>query len=88
MRVAVAREAATAASLGPSDVPEIERLGEVPSLIPETAVPGGKLAQVLIPAAAAAAQGPFVYFKHEDAGLGAKFAQRFNELWAEGAGRQ
>lgn len=24
----------------------------------------------------------FVYFKHEDAGLGAKFAQRFNELWA------
>ena len=24
----------------------------------------------------------FVYFKHEDAGLGAKFAQRFDELWA------
>ncbi len=25
----------------------------------------------------------YVYFKHEDAGLGAKFAQRFNQLWAE-----
>jgi uncharacterized protein YecE (DUF72 family) len=23
----------------------------------------------------------FVYFKHEDAGLGAKFAQRLGELW-------
>ena len=30
----------------------------------------------------------FVYFKHEDAGLGAKFAQRFNELWAAVPGRQ
>ena len=30
----------------------------------------------------------FVYFKHEDAGLGAKFAQRFNELWSEVAGRR
>jgi uncharacterized protein YecE (DUF72 family) len=28
----------------------------------------------------------YVYFKHEDAGLGAKFAQRFNELWIEGQG--
>jgi uncharacterized protein YecE (DUF72 family) len=28
----------------------------------------------------------YVYFKHEDAGLGAKFAQRFNQLWAEGTG--
>jgi uncharacterized protein YecE (DUF72 family) len=25
----------------------------------------------------------YVYFKHEDAGLGAKFAQRFNQLWLE-----
>ena len=25
----------------------------------------------------------FVYFKHEDAGLGAKFALRFDELWRE-----
>jgi uncharacterized protein YecE (DUF72 family) len=25
----------------------------------------------------------YIYFKHEDAGLGAKFAQRFNQLWAE-----
>ena len=24
----------------------------------------------------------YVYFKHEDAGLGAQFAQRFNERWA------
>ena len=28
----------------------------------------------------------YVYFKHEDAGLGAKFAQRFNQLWAEATG--
>ena len=28
----------------------------------------------------------YVYFKHEDAGLGAKFAQRFNQLWIEGQG--
>jgi uncharacterized protein YecE (DUF72 family) len=28
----------------------------------------------------------YVYFKHENAGLGAKFAQRFNELWIEGQG--
>jgi len=28
----------------------------------------------------------YVYFKHEDAGLGAKFAQRFNQLWVEGRG--
>jgi len=28
----------------------------------------------------------YLYFKHEDAGLGAKFAQRFNELWTEGPG--
>jgi uncharacterized protein YecE (DUF72 family) len=25
----------------------------------------------------------YIYFKHEDAGLGAKFAQRFNQLWTE-----
>jgi uncharacterized protein YecE (DUF72 family) len=30
----------------------------------------------------------FVYFKHEDAGLGAKFAQRFNELWGTVPGRR
>jgi uncharacterized protein YecE (DUF72 family) len=30
----------------------------------------------------------FVYFKHEDAGLGAKFAQRFDELWATAHGRK
>jgi uncharacterized protein YecE (DUF72 family) len=28
----------------------------------------------------------YVYFKHEDAGLGAKFAQRFGQLWAEATG--
>jgi uncharacterized protein YecE (DUF72 family) len=28
----------------------------------------------------------YVYFKHEDAGLGAKFAQRFNELWSAARG--
>jgi uncharacterized protein YecE (DUF72 family) len=28
----------------------------------------------------------YIYFKHEDAGLGAKFALRFNELWIEGQG--
>jgi uncharacterized protein YecE (DUF72 family) len=28
----------------------------------------------------------YVYFKHEDAGLGAKFALRFNQLWAEATG--
>jgi uncharacterized protein YecE (DUF72 family) len=30
----------------------------------------------------------FVYFKHEDAGLGAKFAQRFAELWDAVPSRQ
>lgn len=30
----------------------------------------------------------FVYFKHEDAGLGAKFAQRLAELWGATSGRQ
>ena len=30
----------------------------------------------------------FVYFKHEDAGLGAKFALRFNELWLDVAGQR
>jgi len=29
-----------------------------------------------------------VYFKHEDAGLGAKFAERFNTLWASAQGPQ
>ncbi len=30
----------------------------------------------------------FVYFKHEDAGLGAKFAQRLAELWSAAPGRR
>jgi uncharacterized protein YecE (DUF72 family) len=30
----------------------------------------------------------FVYFKHEDAGLGAKFAQRFDALWSAMPARQ
>jgi len=30
----------------------------------------------------------FVYFKHEDAGLGAKYARRFDELWAAMPARQ
>jgi len=30
----------------------------------------------------------FVYFKHEDAGLGAKFAQRFADLWGAAPGQQ